>query len=486
MSSYAEFLERKTQLGGEHGFEPSFMPEQLFNFQRSLLDWSCRRGRAAILADCGLGKTPLQLAWAENVVRRTGGGRVLILAPLAVSAQTVAQGAKFGIECGRSRQGEAIPQRIVVANYEQLHRFSPADFVGVVCDESSILKHFSGATQKGVTRFMAKLPYRLLCTATAAPNDYVELGTSSEALGELGYTDMLSRFFMQNQNKSHHRMQQIRDEGRWNNAGEQHNYFGKLAFRAAQQIGLWRLKGHAEVPFWRWVASWARACRRPSDLGFQDGAFVLPPLDERHHVVIPRRPRDGMLFTAPAMGLGEEREERQRTLQERCELAAKLATCHGEQAIVWVQYNAEGDLVERLVPGSVQVAGRDADEDKEERLLAFVRGEARVLVTKAKIAGFGLNLQNCSRIVTFATHSYEGYYQSIRRCWRFGQQRPVTVDIISTEGEQRVAANMERKSALMSAMFDRMIQHMHEATGIMHVETGLKMEVPAWLSATRS
>lgn len=474
--NYEAFISRKTHEGSRFGFAPTFMPDYLFPFQAALAEWSIRKGRAAIFADCGLGKTPMALCWAENVVRHTN-RPVLVLTPIAVGIQMLSEGRKFGIECARSRDGTlAAGARVVITNYEQLHHFAADSFGGVVCDESSILKHFSGATQKAVTRFMAKVPYRLLCTATAAPNDYTELGTSSEALGYLGYSDMLSRFFRQSDNQSH-RMQQIKEQKAVRGGGA---YFAKLAFRAAQQIGQWRLKGHAETPFWRWVASWARACRKPSDLGFDDGPFVLPPICERTHTVSAARPPDGMLFTLPAFGLGEEREERRRTLNERCECAAGLAR-ESESAIVWVHLNDEGNLVERLLPDSVQVAGADSDEAKEEKLMAFMAGQARVLVTKAKIAGFGLNLQRCAHVVTFATHSYESYYQSVRRCWRFGQTRPVTVDLVVTEGERRVADNMARKSAQASEMFERMIAHMNDAMTATREVGAETVEVPAWL-----
>lgn len=471
MADYAAFLDAKSQLGAASGFEPIWLPDFLFDFQRALVTWALRKGRAAIFADCGLGKTPMQLVWAENIVRQTN-GRVLILTPLAVGVQTIAEGVKFGVDCSRSRDGSLGQARIIVANYELLHRFEPSAFSGVVCDESSILKHFSGATQKAVTRFMAKIPYRLLCTATAAPNDYTELGTSSEALGELGYTDMLSRFFRQSDKKPY-RLDDVVH-------GPRGNHYAKLAFRISQQIGQWRLKGHAEIPFWRWIASWARACRTPTDLGFPVDGFRLPPLSERTHVITARRPPEGMLFTLPAFGLGEEREERRRTLTERCETAAELVS-RSDSAIIWVHLNAEGDLVERLIPGAVQVAGSDSDDAKEERLLAFLSGEARVLVTKAKIAGFGLNLQRCAHVVTFATHSYESYYQSVRRCWRFGQTRPVIVDVIATEGERRVSENMARKAAQATVMFDRMVEHMNEALRVAKQHEIVGTEVPAWL-----
>jgi len=471
--SYAGFLARKTQLASDGGFAPSWMPGFLFDFQAALIEWALRRGRGAILADCGLGKTPMQLVWAENVVRKTNRS-VLILSPLAVGSQTILEGQKFGIECTRSRDGAlSSGARIIVTNYEMLHRFSPTDFAGVVCDESSILKHFSGATQKAVTRFMLKVPYRLLCTATAAPNDYIELGTSSEALGELGYSDMLSRFFRQTDNKPH-RMQEIKE---WRQNRGQH--FAKLSFRVSQSIGQWRLKGHAVTPFWRWVCSWARACRKPSDLGFADGPFVLPPLVEREHIFEPIRPAEGMLFTIPAVGLREERDERRRTMDERCNFVAKLVD-HKRPAVVWCHLNAEGDRLAKAIPDSRQVKGADSDDAKEEAYRAFAAGEVRVLVIKPKIGAWGLNWQHCAHVVTFASHSYEQFYQSVRRCWRFGQTEPVTVDIVATTGERHVRENMIRKAESADRMFSEMVMHMTNSQQITPAFDRLVLEIPRW------
>lgn len=473
MMTYSAFLETKAQKASVGGFAPIWMPDFLFPFQRSLVDWALRKGRAAIFADCGLGKTPMQLVWAENVVRQTN-GRVLILTPLAVGMQTVEEGEKFGIACHRSRNG-ALTGPIIVANYEQLHRFTASDFVGVVCDESSILKHFAGATQKAVTRFMAKLPYRLLCTATAAPNDYIELGTSAEALGEMGYSDMLSRFFRQD-DKKRYRMNDVKAAREAN-----HNYYAKLLYRIAQQIGQWRLKGHAEMAFWRWVASWARACRSPADLGYPDQGFILPSLEERHHLIMATRPREGMLFTLPACGLGEEREERRRTLQERCESVAALVD-HRHAAIVWCHTNAEGNLLAQLIAGAIQVAGLTQEEAREEAYTGFAHGAIRVLIIKPKIGAWGMNWQHCAHVVTFASHSYEQYYQSIRRCWRFGQTQAVMVDIVATEGERYVLDNMTRKAQAMDAMFSRLVGCMHDAIGQTRSAATLIPEVPKWLS----
>ena len=390
-TAYLEFLDAKAQRGAAHGFESHWIPDSLFDFQKHLTEWAIRQGRAAIFADCGMGKTPMQLVWAENVVRETN-GRVLILTPLAVAQQTVREGEKFGIECHRSHGG-LNGARITVANYEQLHHFQPEDFQGVVCDESSILKNFDGQRRQQITEFLRTRPYRLLCTATAAPNDYIELGTSSEALGELGQMDVLTRFFRNDQNNIAYKRQRA-----WGGKAQG-----------------WRFKGHAEEPFWRWVCSWARACRRPSDLGFPDDGFVLPPLTEHERFVEARTAPEGMLFNLPASNWREEREERRRTLTERCEAAAAIANRLRGPCVVWCHLNDEGDLLERLIPDARQVSGKDSDDAKEEAYDAFSTGILRVLVTKPKIGAWGLNWQHCANVVTFASHSYEQYYQAVRR-----------------------------------------------------------------------
>jgi len=464
-SAYGAFLDRKAQLGGDHGFAPKWMPDFLFDFQRQLVEWSLRRGRAAIFADCGLGKTPMQLVWAENVVRKTA-RPVLIATPLAVTYQVLREAEKFGIEVARSSDGQ-LPEgaRIVVTNYERLDRFRSSDFAGMVCDESSILKSFDGVRRSLVTEFMRRLPYRLLCTATAAPNDYVELGTSSEALGELGHMDMLGRFFRNDMNNATHR---IGFRMRWN-----HREPGKV----------WRFKGHAEQPFWRWVCSWARAVRRPSDLGCDDARFVLPPLEEHEYVVTARTPRPDMLFDLPAVGLHEQREERRRTIHERCERVAELVQ-HKHQALVWCHLNPEGDLLADLIPDALQVAGGDSDDAKEERLIAFANGELRVLVTKPKIGAWGLNLQRCAHVTFFPSHSYEQYYQGVRRCWRYGQAKAVRVDVISTEGERGVLANLRRKAGQADRMFSSLVAEMNAALEIQRssYDNTRPTEAPPWLS----
>lgn len=453
INTYADFLHRKVHEGAESGFAPTFIPPALFDFQAAMVDYAVRQGRAAIFEDCGLGKTAQFLTWAQNVVEHTN-QPILVLTPLAVAGQTIREAEKFGIEAARSSDG-SLSAKIVVSNYERLAHFSPADFAGVVCDESSILKSFDGRRKDEITNFMRKVPYRLLATATAAPNDYIELGTSSEALGFMGHMDMLNRFFKNDQNNSATR-----------------RHYGEAP--------KWRFKGHAEGPFWRWVCSWARALRKPSDLGFDDGRFRLPELIEATHLVHVDAAPTGMLFNLPATTLPEQREEKRRSIRERCERAAELVS-DGEPAIIWCQLNDEADLLEEMIPGAVQVSGSHSDDVKERRFLDFIDGKIRILVTKPKIGALGLNFQHCSHVVYFPSHSYEQYYQAVRRCWRFGQEKPVRVDVILTEGERRIMENLSRKAAQAEVMFDNLIAEMNAA---IRIDTARKfdkqMEVPAW------
>lgn len=457
---YSAFLDTKQDYGASSGFEPLFMPSFLFDFQTALVDWAVQKGRAAIFADCGLGKTPMQLVWAQNVIQKTN-KPVLILTPLSVTIQTLGEAEKFGIEAHRALPGVKL-RNIAVTNYEQLHKFNADDYSGVVCDESSILKNFDGEYKAQITEFMRRIPYRLLCTATAAPNDWYELGTSSEALGYLGYTDMLTRFFTNKQGT-------VKSYGHTRFTGYKDDDF--------------RLKGHAEQPFWKWVSSWARAARKPSDLGFDDNGFKLPPMLEVHTLVKALKPRDGMLFDVAAANFFEEREVTRRTIQERCEAAAEKADQH-DISIAWCNLNPEGDLLECLIPDARQVSGKDSDDKKEEIVNWFLRGtdEKRTLVTKAKILGLGLNFQHCPHFTYFPDHSYEKYYQASRRVWRFGQTQPVIGDLIYTDGSEKMLDNLMRKSKAADEMFTNMIAHMNEAISIdKYHQNGKDIKVPAWL-----
>lgn len=466
-TDYRLFLDAKAQFDAASGFEPVWMPDFLFDFQAFLVDWHLRMGRSALFGDCGLGKTPMELVWAENVVRKENGA-VLDLTPIAVGPQTIEEGAKFGIEVKQARPGR-LPAGVYVTNYEKLHLYNPDDFVGVVGDESSILKAFDGVRRKAVTEFLRKMRYRLLATATAAPNDYTELGTHSEALGYLGHMDMLGRFFRN-------------DTGTIATSAFRRGELGK-----GEAAPKWRFKGHAEGAFWRWVASWARAVRKPSDLGFDDGRFVLPPLEEHEHIIAARTRSEGQLFELPAATLPEQREERRRTLTERCEKVANLVTGTGEPFVAWCHLNPEGDLLERLIPDALQVSGSDSDEAKEEKFLAFARGQARGLITKPIIGGWGLNWQHCAHETFFPSHSFEQYYQCIRRCYRFGQRRKVRADIVATEGERGTLQNLQRKALQSERMFGQLVASMNDAMALDRSSTYHQQQIlPAWLSQIAS
>lgn len=466
MNDYAEFLARKSQANTMDGFTPYPMPSFLMDFQSHMVDWGVRMGRCAWFEDCGMGKTIQQIVWADQIVRHTN-GRAIIWCPLAVAEQTIREGSKFGIEVRLAVPGQIGPAGIYVANYEKIHLFDASDFVAAVCDESACLKNFKGVRRQQITDFMRKMRYRLLCTATPSPNEFIELGTSSEALGYLGYMDMLSRFFKNDQGNS------IK--------ASTYRHKGK-SFSQLDDNAKWRFKGHAEQPFWRWVCSWARAIRKPSDLGFDDDKFILPPMIERQHLVEARSRPDGMLFALPAVGLDEQRDERRRTVTERCEKAAALVYGTGQPAIIWCHLNDEGDMIERMVPDCVQVSGADSDDAKVEKFMSFIDGRARVLVTKEKIAGWGLNFQHCAHIVGFPTHSFEGYYQRIRRCWRFGQSRQVVSDMVTTEGERDVLSNLQRKAVQADRMFAGLVAHMNNSVSIDRgINFTKKEEWPEWL-----
>ena len=449
---YADFLEAKLQHTAGDGITVTDLPNWLYPFQADLVEWALRRGRSAIFADCGMGKTPMQLAWADAVVQHTG-KPALVVAPLAVTAQTVREATKFGIDAEVSRDG-SVPASVTVTNYERLHEFDTSRFGGVVCDESSAIKAFDGTTRATVTEFLRTHRFRLLCTATAAPNDYIELGTSSEALGELGYTDMLSRWFTNRQRTA--------------------------AQRGWGQKAEWRFKGHAEIPFWRWVASWARALRRPSDLGYHDDGYELPPLEYRRTVINADATEVGRLFDLPANGVREVRSEQRRTVEERCQAAAE-ALADADSAVAWCQTNAESDRLEQLL-GAVQVSGSEPTSSKEGKLEAFTRGDIPILVTKPSIGAWGLNWQHCNRMTYFPSYSYEQLYQATRRLWRYGQQHPVTVDLITTDGGLGMLEAVEKKAEKAEEMFSRLVACMRDAQQVDRDNNyPQQAEVPAWL-----
>ena len=455
MRNYDDFIRTKTQWAKGDGIACESLPSFLFDFQAYLVDWALRRGRSAIFADCGLGKTAMELAWAQQVIKQTN-KPVLLVTPIAVGAQVCKEGEKFGIEARRSRDGSIDQNKCVwVTNYEQLHKFDPSLFSGVVCDESSAIKDFKSQRKATVVEFMRTIPYRLLCTATAAPNDFWELGTSSEALGLLGFRDMITTFFRQETSKDHHG-------------------WGRTKYR---------FRGHAEQPFWSWVCSWARACQSPNDLGFDGSRFVLPELREIETIVQSAKLRSGFLFALPAKDMQEEREERRRTIKERVEYAAHIASKVDGPCVLWCELNAEGKALREAIPGSVEISGSCSDDEKEEALIGFSCGDIDRLITKPKIGAWGLNWQHCSDVVIFPSHSFEQYYQAVRRCWRFGQVNPVNVSLVISEGEAGIVRNLRRKQAQVNRMFESLCCHMRDAMHLATTDFFPETErVPQWLA----
>lgn len=431
INEYKDFLEKKTHTIGESGFEPLFYPEIAFDFQREIIARAMRKGRMAIFVDTGLGKTLIQLSLAQNVLLKTN-RKVLILTPLAVAFQFIKEAEKLGIEGVEYSKDGRHKSKIVVCNYERLHYFDSKDFEAVILDESSILKNFDGKIKSQVTDFVKKIPYRFLSTATPAPNDYIEFGTSSEALGYLPYMDMLQRFFRNNENN-------IRP----------------------QEIGCkWYLKPHAKDDFFSWLNLWSLSVKKPSDIGFSDERYILPDLIENINEV--RNPKnwviDGqvMLINGKASTMSEVREEQKNTTDIRCEKAVELAD--GKTSVYWCHFSDEGNLLQELDKEAVQVKGGDSIEKKEEILLSFAEGQIKRLITKPKITSFGLNWQHCNHTVYFPTWSYEQYYQAIRRFWRFGQKNNVTVDLVISDGQERVLEALKYKTR-KAIEFNQIIQN---------------------------
>lgn len=383
-------------------------------FQAKAVDWALRRGRAALFEDCGMGKTRQQIEWARHIAVVTC-KPVLILAPLAVAAQTAAEGEAIGQLVQRVEYADEIAEGIggiYVTNYEKLHKLDGIEFGGIVLDESSILKAFDGKTKKQLCDRFRDTPYKLCCTATPAPNDYTELGNHCEFLGIMSRPEMLSMFF-------------VHDGG---------------------ETSKWRLKGHAQDSFWDWVATWAVCLRKPSDIGFPDEGYELPPLFIEERVVEANHEAAGLLFAMPASTLDERRAARKASINERVALAAQLAQSNQDQWLIWCGLNAESEAITKAIPGAVEVTGSDTAAHKESAMMAFTRGEIRVLVSKVSICGFGMNWQNChQQIFVGLSDSYEDFYQAIRRSWRFGQLKPVTAYVVTSNLEQAVVENIKRK-----------------------------------------
>lgn len=428
-NNYASFLETKRENVAAVGFavDDRDLNPALFDWQRRVVQWALKRGRAALFEDCGLGKTAQQLEWARHVARHTGRS-VLILAPLAVSDQTIREGAKFGIDVTRCNTSSDVnPSGVNVTNYERLEKFDPSPFAGIVLDESSILKAYDGKTRRIITDFAKTIEYRLCCTATPAPNDMVELCNHAEFLDIMSGKEILALFFRQDGNTTHK----------------------------------WRLKGHARHAYWMWMAEWSIAMRKPSDIGYSDEGYRLPPLNMHQQTVV-NKVHDGYLFAMEAKTLAERRESRKNSIAERVNRVATLAKQSNEQWLIWCDLNAEGDAITAAIPGAVQVKGADSPEFKEKTLDAFARGDLRVLVSKPSIAGFGMNFQSCHNMAFVGlSDSYEMLYQAVRRCWRFGQTRSVECHIICADSDGAVIENIKRKDAQATEMFDEVCKAMN-------------------------
>lgn len=469
MDEYAEFLARKTVASPAVGFSPdvSTFPPAMKAFQRDIVTWACRRGRAAVFAGTGLGKTLQQLAWARQVCDQTG-GRVLILAPLAVAFQTVDEAKKFGVaSVAYVADEDAIGTDIVVTNYDRRHLFDLSQFAGIVLDESSILKSQDGKTRAELMEAADGILYKLCCSATPAPNDWTELGQHAEFLGVMSAKEMLAMFFVH--------------EG---------------SVRAAPGIDEWRLKRHAERDFWRWVSTWAVMMQSPSDLGYDEPGYVLPPI-HYHQITVPAdyAPQEcGMLFPMEARTMAERRSVKRSTIARRVAAAAQIINAHPDRPwLVWCDLNAEGEAITSALADALEVAGSHSIEVKTDRLLGFCRGAPRVLVTKPKVASFGMNWQHCADMVFVGLNdSFEQLFQAVRRCWRFGQTNPVNVYLIASELEGAVVANLREKERKYDQMAQSMVEHMRGFSGAdirggrvstTTYEPTLTMELPSWMAA---
>jgi len=435
---YLEFIQNKKHTIGNFGFNPNYYPDIAFDFQNEIIKRAVNKGRMAVFADTGLGKTLIQLAIANNVVRHTN-KRVLILTPLAVAFQFLLEAEKLGIDDIEYSKDGKHTKKIVICNYERLHYFNSTDFEGVILDESSILKNFDGKIKNQVNTFVKKIPYRYLSTATPSPNDFIELGTSSEALGYMGYMDMLTKFFKNNQNS-------VDSNNR--NIGEK--YY---------------LKPHAEKDFFAWVNQWAVMVKMPSDLGFSNDRYNLPALNVVKHVVKNQSLIDVngqvQLLTPIAKSMTEVRHEQKQTEQKRCEKAIELA--HGKTSVYWCNTNNESTILKSNDKDAVEIIGSQSIEKKEEILMSFANGEIKRLITKAKMTGMGLNWQHCNHSVFFPTWSYEQYYQAIRRFWRFGQKNDVTIDMVISDGQTRVLEALEQKTKKAMELYENLTRNVNRS-----------------------
>lgn len=447
---YNCFLNKKLLNIKTTGFEPYQTHERLFKFQKDLVKWSIRRGKSAIWAGCGLGKTIMQISWADQVSRHTG-KPVLILAPLAVSKQTQNEGIKIDISVYHYGSGH-----IQINNYEQLHNMDCSIFSGVVLDESSILKNFSGKMRSQIINIFHRTQYKLCCSATPSPNDFTEIGNHAEFLNICSRSEMLATYF-------------IHDSG---------------------ETQKWRLKGHAEKAFFEWLSTWAVMINKPSDLGYSDDGFILPDINYYQHTVKSKIP-NGSLFHDMAQTLDERRKARKESINDRVKLATDLSSGSDDPWLYWCDLNDESTMISRTVPGIVEITGSMSNELKENRMFGFAAGDFKRLVIKPKMAQFGLNWQHCNNMVFVGlSDSFEAFYQAVRRCWRFGQKKPVNVHIIISEKEGNVLQNIKNKEAKAEEMQRKMIECMadiskteinNSSKNTIEYKPLKQMELPIWM-----
>jgi superfamily II DNA or RNA helicase len=457
--NYKKFLKNKQIVDEKSGFKisKSELNPMLFNWQKVLVQWSLARGRAALFASTGNGKTAMQLEWAYQIHKKEN-KPILILAPLAVSRQTKNEGDKFNISVNVCKDNSDVINGINITNYEKLHKFDPRKFIGVVLDESSIIKNFASKTKNQVIDSFKKTKYRLACTATPSPNDYAELGNHAEFLGVMNRSEMLATFF-------------INDTG---------------------DTGKWRIKGHVkDNVFWRWLASWSIMMTKPSDIGFSDEGFILPKIHYHQHIIPTKSKNKNSLLPELARTLNDRRKIRRETIKLRCEKAANLINKTNERWIAWCNLNDESSTLTKIIDDCEEVAGRHSNEVKSTRLLRFANGDLKRLVSKPKIAGFGLNMQICNNAVFVGLNdSFEEFFQACRRIWRFGQKKEVNIHIVIEEREGEVLKNIQRKEEQFQTMIDSMVEYMKEITKqelksskrkMIEYETNKKMELPKWI-----
>lgn len=454
---YANFIAGKFKRHPDCGFDANDINPMLKPYQADIVRYACKRGRFGGFEDCGLGKSLQQLECSRQIVKHTG-GNVMIYAPLAVAQQTKREAEKFGIDVDVHvcKSSADVKPGINIANYERLHLFDPADFVSVQLDEGSIIKSVAGKIRNQILNEWSNIAYPMTWTATPAPNDFMEIGNQSQFCGVLSREEMLATFF-------------VHDGG---------------------DTSKWRLKGHAQSEFWKWLASWCVMLRSPADLGYDDPGYNLPPIEYIEHIIDATEPTTGMLFAVEAQTLNERRDARKSTIKERVAMAAELANESDEPFVIWCNLNEEGEALAKAIPDAVEVAGRHTIEQKEDSLNDFTQGNIRVLITKPKIGGFGLNWQHCPNTIIFPTDSYEQWYQMIRRFWRFGQQNPVKVHTVASELEGAVIANVKRKESDAAKMFNELSEHMKDLStenvkGVKNqIQTYIpteRMELPQWL-----